>query len=106
MSDRPTPRTDAQATGNSEATADEYEDMCQFARQLERELAVAREQLQQVIGAHEEMTLKARNLCEQRDRLAEAGRSMIDAGGNYCDLLIAQDKMLEALAAVEGGTDG
>ena len=35
MSD--TPRTDANVTGNSEPSQDEYEDLAQFARQLERE---------------------------------------------------------------------
>ena len=34
-----TPRTDAQVTGNSDPTQDEYEDLACFARQLERELA-------------------------------------------------------------------
>ena len=35
----PTPRTDAQVTGNSDPTQDEYEDLACLARQLERELA-------------------------------------------------------------------
>jgi len=36
MSD--TPRTDIMATGNSNPSVDEYEDLLEFTRQLEREL--------------------------------------------------------------------
>ena len=34
-----TPRTDLMVSGNSEPTADEYEGLATFTRQLERELA-------------------------------------------------------------------
>jgi hypothetical protein len=44
----------------------------------------------------------AQQLTESRaraERLAEAGQHIIDAGGNFCDLLNARDAMCEALAA-------
>ena len=40
MSD--TPRTDAMVSGNSNPSADEYEDLAAFTRQLERQLAKIR----------------------------------------------------------------
>lgn len=43
MSD--TPLTDVMAVGNSTITVDEYEDMCAFARQLERGLAKAQAEI-------------------------------------------------------------
>lgn len=37
----PTPRTDLMVTGNSDPSRDEYEDLAQWARQLERALTAA-----------------------------------------------------------------
>jgi hypothetical protein len=45
MNESDTPRTDAQATGNSDPQQDEYEDLLYFTRTLERELTVARAEL-------------------------------------------------------------
>ena len=45
MNESDTPRTDAQATGNSDPQQDEYEDLLYFTRTLERELTAARAEL-------------------------------------------------------------
>ncbi len=45
MNQSDTPRTDAQATGNSDPQQDEYEDLLYFTRTLERELTAARAEL-------------------------------------------------------------
>lgn len=44
MSD--TPRTDIMLSGNSDPSPDEYSDLSNFCRQLERELTKANEQLE------------------------------------------------------------
>jgi len=48
MNPSDTPRTDAQATGNSDPQQDEYEDLLYFTRTLERELTAARAELKAV----------------------------------------------------------
>ena len=49
-----TPRTDLMVSGNSEPTADEYEGLATFTRQLERELAeLATKNHQLRIALHE-----------------------------------------------------
>jgi hypothetical protein len=107
MSDRPTPETDAEAFV---ATYDYFEKvdvvLVSFAERLERERDEAREQLTQAIGSRSQYQVKMiraeEALKESRahaERLAEAGQHIIDAGGNFCDLLNARDAMCEALAA-------
>ncbi len=49
-----TPRTDSQVTGNSEATQDEYIELADFARTLERELAAEKERADAAIASWDE----------------------------------------------------
>ena len=54
----PTPRTDATVTGNSSPTQDEYENLADFARTLERELAAERAKVRVLRSACE-------SICEE-----------------------------------------
>ena len=119
-----TPRTDAQATGNSDPQQDEYEDLLYFTRTLERELNSARAELAEMTARAASLAayLPPDTLCgdiqkwrdeykmaiDQRDRLAEAlkeYREALSDGPENCSYKMyeAVDEFAEkALAAMKG----
>ena len=101
MSD--TPRTD---TAERMAFYTEYMVPTEFCRQLERELAEAREKLAKAINDYETAVLREHRMQEQRDTLAKTVRVYLDTerdgGILYSDAL---SELQEALAAVKGGSN-
>ena len=70
---------------------------------LERELAEARDILKDSVTRGDAYMWAMDEAREQRDRLAEALQSCVDAGGNFGDLLAAARDAKSALASVKGG---
>jgi len=95
-----TPRTDAQATGNSDPQEDEYEDLLYFTRTLERELTAVTEQrdgLKQAVDCTNDLLA---SVTEQRDRLAVACKKLMAIIGEPNSLIddcwVSEDEMDEA----------
>jgi len=107
-----TPRTDAQANLTGAGGPPTWHIHADFARQLERELAEARDQLAGAGKLMKACDVLVRDLAEarkQRDTLAEAAQAVVDRwdAPTWKDLeptAKVMNALRNALAAVKGGS--
>lgn len=89
----PTPRDDAAVTGNSDPQGDEYEDLAQFARQLERELAVSKAAEAELLERLQERT---------QDYLITGSKRVQELNETRKELLASQGQEVALRRALEG----
>jgi uncharacterized coiled-coil DUF342 family protein len=107
MNARPTPETDAEEIIITKGKPTHWVSQ-EFARRLERERDEARETIATMEIRHAAVMLHTQDIVDeanqfrdQRDRLAEAAQTLVDAKGRY-HTQQAYDNLKEALASVKG----